>query len=115
MVNLIYSPTNKNLSKINRKVVYSTSQPNRPVGDQGWLDWNGFQVIDMDIKDADLAMKLKSLIFSKLCKCNWFVGCTLSASGMGLHVYTKIALAESDQDDINKKKIIFRTNFNTCY
>lgn len=115
VVNLIYNPANKNVSKTNRKVIYSTSKPNRPTSDQGWLDWNGFQVIDMDIKDSELAKKIKSLIFNSLCKCNWFVGCTLSASGMGVHVYTKIALSESDSDNLDSKKLIFRTNFRHKY
>ena len=115
VVNIILDPANKNVLKNNRKVVYSTSLPDRPVGENGWLAWNGFQVIDMDIKNGQIARDLKRVIFDKLCKCNWFVGCSLSASGMGLHIYTKITVPESENEDIDKMKLMFRTNFRHKY
>ena len=57
--------------------------------------WNGFQVIDMDIKDETIAKKLKVVLFERLKKYNWFVGIALSSSGKGLHVYTKIQVSEN--------------------
>lgn len=109
LVKIIVSPDNKNLIKSNRKVVYSTSNGERPIGKRSYELWNGFQVIDMDIKDQEIANNLKKHIFDSLYKCNWFLGVTLSASGRGLHIYTKIALPESE--DSKNKKLIYLTNF----
>ena len=115
LINTVIDPANKNLPKSRRKVVYSTSNGERPVGNKAWELWNGFQVIDMDIKNEHIAEKLKEHIFKKLHKCNWFVGVTKSASGMGLHVYTKIAVAQTDEDDKSKKKLLYLTNFRHKY
>lgn len=115
LINTIIDPQNKNLLKTKRKVIYSTSDGTRPVGNKAFEIWNGFQVIDMDIKNEGIAEKLKSVIFNKLYKCNWFLGVTKSASGQGLHVYTKIAVPESDDADIKKKKLLYLTNFRHKY
>lgn len=115
LVGTITDPSNKLVRKDNKKVVYSTSNGERPVGQKAFDLWNGFQVIDMDIKNSELADKLKELIFQKLYKCNWFMGVAKSSSGLGLHVYTKIAIPESDQEDINKKKLLYLTNFRHKY
>ena len=95
LVATIYDPINKNLPKTKRKVIYSTSNGERPIGNKAYELWNGFQVIDMDIKNEEIAEKLKYVIFNKLYKCNWFLGVTKSASGQGLHIYTKISIPES--------------------
>ncbi len=115
LVNIISSESNKNLSKIDRKVVYSTNNGERPIGKKAYELWNGFQVIDMDIKDERLAQALKVHIFNSLNKCNWFLGCTLSSSGKGLHVYTKITVAEDDQKNEKRKKLLYLTNFRHKY
>ena len=90
IVETLINPVNRNIKKIDRSVVYSTSDGSRPTGDIAYDKWNGFQVIDMDIKDKDMAKALKLRIFKALHKCNWFMGITYSASGLGLHIYTKI-------------------------
>lgn len=115
LIDILIDPNNKNLPKTRRKVVYSTSNGERPIGNKAWELWNGFQVIDMDIKDEHITEGLKEHIFNKLYKCNWFVGVTKSASGQGLHVYTKIAIAESDENDTKKKKLLYLTNFRHKY
>ena len=112
--NIIKDPINKNIAKINRKVVYSTSNGERPVGKKSFDLWNGFQVIDMDIKDESIAESLKLHIFNKLCKFNWFMGVAKSASGKGLHVYTKISIPQSENED-NKKKLLYLINFRHKY
>lgn len=115
LINTIISKDNKNLNKANRKVVYSTSNGERPVGKKAFELWNGFQVIDMDIKNESLAKQLKEHIFNKLYKCNWFLGVTLSSSGKGLHIYTKIAVPQTDQNDYQKKKMLYLVNFRHKY
>lgn len=115
LINTIISKDNKKLNKADRKVVYSTSNGERPIGKKAFELWNGFQVIDMDIKNESLAKQLKEHIFNKLYKCNWFLGVTLSASGKGLHVYTKIAVPQTDQNDDQKKKMLYLVNFRHKY
>lgn len=115
LISILCDPQNKNLLKSKRKVVYSTSNGERPVGNKAYELWNGFQVIDMDIKDEVIAEQLKNVIFNKLYKCNWFLGVTKSASGQGLHIYTKISIPESDVEDVKKKKLLYLTNFRHKY
>lgn len=115
LINTIISKDNKNLNKSDRKVVYSTSTGERPVGKKAFELWNGFQVIDMDIKNEEIAKKLKQHIFNKLYMCNWFLGIALSSSGKGLHVYTKISIPQSEQEDNNKKKLLYLVNFRHKY
>ena len=111
---IIQDTSNKGVSKINRKVVYSTSNGERPIGKKAFELWNGLQVIDMDIKDAKLASQLKQWIFDHLKKCNWFVGVVLSSSGKGLHIYTKITVPESESDE-DKRRLLYLTNFRHKY
>ena len=87
---LLYNKEYALSEKIKRQVVYSTSSNNRPVGDVAYQMWNGLQIIDLDIKNAELASKLKDILFEELKKYNWFLGVCRSASGNGLHVWTKI-------------------------
>lgn len=96
------------LAKDKRKVMYSTSGTNRPIGEMSYSMWNGFQVIDIDIKNRDLALALKPKIFNLLCKCHWFLGVALSASGKSLHVWTKITPISLTPEN---KKIEFLCNF----
>lgn len=111
LVNTITSPVNKTITKLDRNVIYSTSTGERPVGAKAYETWNGLQVLDMDIKNTSIALQLKQHIFNCLSNCNWFMGVTLSSSGQGLHIYTKITVAEADQQDIKRKKLLFLTNY----
>lgn len=63
----------KQIEKGKRKVVYPVTSLDRPIGDVGYTIWNGFQIIDLDIKNADLAKKLKPCIFNTLSKYSWFL------------------------------------------
>ena len=115
LVNTAVNPVFKDTKKTDRHVIYSTSTEERPVGETAFQLWNGFQVIDLDIKNASLAKSLKKIIFDKLKNCNWFLGVCLSSSKMGLHVWTKIAVPEKDNEDVKKKRLLFLTNFRHKY
>ena len=115
LVRTIVNPENRNIAKINRKVIFSTATGKRPIGNEAFTMWNGFQVIDMDIKSEEIAEQLKEHIFNHLYKCNWFLGVTKSSSGQGLHVYTKIAIPQSDNEDLKKMKMLYLTNFRHKY
>lgn len=115
LVSMLQDPERQSLQKTSRSVIYSTANGQRPVGQKAFELWNGFQVIDMDIKDKHLSWKLKSVIFNKLKKCNWFLGVALSSSQKGLHIYTKITIPESIQEDTSKKKQMYLVNFRHKY
>lgn len=115
LLKTLISPANKDVVKINRKVIYPTSNGERPIGKTAFDLWNGFQVIDMDIKDGEIARKLKVVLFEHLKKYNWFVGVALSSSGKGLHVYTKIQVSDNERKDDRTKKIAYLTNFRHKY
>ena len=66
--NLMQDPIYKTVEKINRKVIYSSMVPNRPIGDTAFDTWNGLQIIDLDIKEATIADALKPIIFNELKK-----------------------------------------------
>lgn len=111
LINIITDPNNAHIKKENRKAIFSTNDGTRASGNDAYEKWNGFQVIDMDIKDERMAKALKVHIFNTLCKCNWFFGVTLSASGKGLHIYTKIALPKDEVEGLAKKKLMYLANF----
>ena len=110
--NLTQDPIYKKVEKANRKVVFSVSCNDRPIGDKSFLMWNGIQIIDIDIKNKVLAEQLKPLIFDDLKKFHWFLGVAKSASGKSLHVWTKITpISYKDEN----KKIEYLCNFRHKY
>lgn len=115
VINIIKDLKNQNIQKTNRQVLYSSHNGIRPIGQNAWNLWNGFQAIDLDIKNAELAVELKKIIFEKLCVFNWFIGVVLSSSGKGLHVYTKIAIPQKNNENPEAQKILYTANFRHKY
>ena len=110
--NLMKDPSYKAVDKINRKVVYSSSSNQRPIGDMSYNIWNGLQIIDIDIKDAELAKNIKQFLFDDLKQYHWFLGCCISASGKSCHVWTKITPISID---LNSRRIEYVCNFRHKY
>lgn len=109
---LTQDPIYKNVEKANRKVVFSVSSNNRPIGEKSFSMWNGIQIIDIDIKNKKIANELKLKIFEDLNKYHWFLGVVKSASGKSLHVWTKITpISHTDEN----KKIEYLCNFRHKY
>lgn len=115
LIDILTDPKRKDIKKIDRNVVYTSNNGERPIGQKAYDLWSGFQVIDMDIKSEQWAKYFKSQIFERLKKYNWFLGVALSSSGKGLHIYTKIQVPESVQEDHLKSKILYLTNFRHKY
>ena len=109
---LMKDPSYKNVEKIKRKVVYSSSTNQRPIGDMSYNVWNGLQIIDIDIKDEALALNLKQVLFDELKQYNWFLGCCISASGKSCHVWTKITPISIET---NARHIEYVCNFRHKY
>ena len=108
MTNKLY----KNVDKKNRKVIYSCTSTSRPVGEKSYMTWNGFQIIDLDIKNGKLSEELKPILFNELKKYNWFLGVYKSASGKGLHIWTKIKPLSLDHQG---KRVEYLCNFRHKY
>lgn len=100
------------IPKGDRKVVFPSSGYNRPVGDNAYNIWNGLQIIDIDIKDKELADALKPILFNDLNKYHWFLGICTSASGKSLHVWTKITPISVE---FKKRKVEYFCNFRHKY
>jgi len=109
---LLINPSYSKVEKANRKVVYSTSANIRPIGNGSFNMWNGLQIIDLDIKNAEITDKLKTVIFDELKKYNWFLGICKSASKKGLHVWTKITPLSIESSN---RKIEYLCNFRHKY
>ena len=109
---LVHDPLYKNTEKVNRKVVYSSMVPTRPIGDKAFETWNGLQIIDLDIKNTEITEALKPIIFDELKKYHWFVGLTKSASGKSLHIWTKITPISINPEN---KRVEYFCNFRHKY
>lgn len=106
----------KKTEKGKRKVIYPVTSLDRPIGDVGYTIWNGFQIIDLDIKNAELAKNLKPCIFNTLSKYSWFLGICISASGKSLHVWTKISPITTNNEDCKIEYLInFRHKYSYIY
>lgn len=110
--NLLTDPIYANTDKQKRKVVFSALSTNRPVGDDAYSLWNGLQIIDLDIKNIELAVKLKPILFKSLSKYPWFLGICQSASKYSLHIWTKISPLAIQKDEC---KIEFIINYRHKY
>lgn len=111
IINLITDESRASISKNQRQALFSTNDGTRPVSHTAFDIWNGLQIIDMDIKNAELAVRLKYIIFEKLKKYNWFFGVALSNSMNGLHIYTKIQIQENE----DKRKLLYYVNYRHKY
>lgn len=108
ILNLMKDPDYASVNKKNRKALFSVTSTIRPVGDISYDNWNGFQVIDLDIKNRELSEKLKLILFNELSKYHWFLGICFSSSGNSLHIWTKISPIG---DSHEHKQIEYYCNF----
>ena len=109
---LMQDPDYAITDKKNRKVIFSTSDTKRPIGEQSYNMWNGLQIIDIDIKNDVIANNLKPVLFEELKKFQWFLGVSLSSSKKSLHVWTKITPISRE---LSSRRIEFRCNFRQKY
>lgn len=94
---LLLDITNNDISeqsKVNRQQIYMTYDGTRPSKDS-YYKWNGLQVYDLDLKfwikksGGDI-QRLKLEIHNMLTEFHWYLWICTSASGNGLHIYTKV-------------------------
>lgn len=109
---LLYDEEYSKVDKISRKVVWTTSKNDRPIGDISFQIWNGLQIIDLDIKDEFISSSLKPILFEELSKFHWFLGICKSASKKSLHIWTKI---KPISIEFKNRKIEYLCNFRHKY
>lgn len=109
---LMHDKNYATFEKKDRMVVFSTADTKRPIGDVAYNMWNGLQIFDLDIKNADLADKLKPILFDELKKYEWFLGVCKSTSMKSLHIWTKIIPISNE---LNARRVEFRCNFRQKY
>ena len=56
LVSMLTDPRRKDVPKIERSVLYTSTDGQRPIGSKAFDQWGGLQIIDMDIKDRRLAV-----------------------------------------------------------
>lgn len=110
---MVKDPKYATIKKTDRQVMFSTMNYYRPTGKENiYIGWNGFQVIDLDIKNEKIARIIKPILFELLSSQHWFLGITLSTSGNGLHIWTKISPKGMTEE---KRKVEYRINFRHKY
>lgn len=90
----ITNPENLLTDKSKRQQIYMTYDGTRPSKDE-YYKWNGLQIYDLDLKEwinkgGDIN-ELKKLLHTMLVEFKWYLWICKSASGKGLHIYTKVA------------------------
>jgi hypothetical protein len=87
----ITNPKLENIDKAFRQQIYSTYDGTRPSTDE-YYKWNGLQVYDIDLKEWDGSIELLKLKLSEYLEdFNWFLWICRSASGRGIHIFTKVS------------------------
>jgi hypothetical protein len=91
---LFFEITNEELENIDkqyRQQIYMTYDGIRPTTDE-YHKWNGLQVFDIDLKYWEGSITvLKKMMYDYLIEFNWFLWICKSASGKGIHIYTKVS------------------------
>ena len=94
---LLLEITNAEISSVNkaeRQQIYMTYDGMRPAMEE-YHKWNGMQVFDIDLKfwikrcGGNIAI-LKEAIHNLMQEFHWYLWICTSASGNGLHIYTKV-------------------------
>lgn len=93
----ITNPNLKGIDKATRQQIYTTYDGTRP-DKESYYKWNGLQVYDIDLKEWKLkdgshgnVNLLKNKLFELLTEFHWFLWICTSASGNGIHIYTKVS------------------------
>ncbi len=115
----ITNPKNADLKKTERQQIYSSYDGTRPTSDS-YYSWNGLQVFDIDLKEWEqcspsMVEILKKKIFEYLNDFHWFLWVAKSASGKGIHIYTKVAPPHHVYTDVTKNEYISKYWFNINY
>lgn len=115
----ITNPKNGEMDKVERQQIYSTYDGTRPTSDE-YYKWNGLQVFDIDLKEWEqcspgMVEILKKKVFEYLNEFHWFLWIAKSASGRGIHIYTKVTPPHHVYTDVKDNEYISKYWFNVSY
>lgn len=111
----ITNEDNKNTKKSLKQQIYTTYDGTRPTTDE-YYKWNGLQVYDIDLKEWDGNINiLKQKMFEYLVDFNWFLWICKSASGKGIHIYTKVTPPHHVHIDVKENEYISKYWFKVNY
>jgi len=108
----------KHQTKTERFQLYINNDASRP-SENEYKNWTGLQVYDIDlkewIKDGGDIETLKIEIHKILIDYHWYLWISKSASGRGLHIYTKVAPPHHIYIDINENEKTSKYWYNVNY
>lgn len=112
---MITNEENEYRDKTSREQIYMTYDGKRPVSTD-YHKWNGLQIYDIDLKEwgGDFE-NLKQQLFSYLEDFHWFLWITKSASGNGIHIYTKVTPPHHTYVKPSNNEYISKYWFNVNY
>ena len=123
---LLYEITNSDYANVDKSVkqqIYTTYDGTRPTSEE-YYKWNGLQVLDIDLKPWTGSIDLlKQKMFEYLSEFSWFLWICKSASGNGIHIYTKVApphhvYIKTEENEYLSKywfKLSYETKLSTVY
>lgn len=102
----------KSIDKALRQQIYATYDGTRPNKEE-YYKWNGLQIYDIDLKEWKMSDGssgnidlLKQELFNQLSEFHWFLWICKSASGKGIHIYTKVSPPHHVFVDLEKNEYI---------
>lgn len=103
-----------NLDKLQRPCVCTSDNGIRPTGEDALDMWSGFQVMDLDIHNPEVAPIIKGILGQTFRGEPWFIAATLSSSHSGVHIYTMV---EPPHKNLSRehRKGVYDTNFRVLY
>lgn len=105
----------QHLSKEKRQQIYMTYEGSRPSSDE-YNKWNGLQIYDIDLKYWNGNIdSLKKEIYTYLVDFHWFLWIVKSASGNGLHIYTKVTPPHHVYTNVRDNEYISKYWYNVNY
>lgn len=123
LIEIMSDSTLNTNAKDNRPIVFPMTSGERTSGEFAYTEWSGLQVFDLDLKHSDTfelkyganASKVRDKLFDKLKHYPWLLGITLSSSGKGCHVYTKVSrmhhLYETKEHNAEHAMFWFRMSY----
>ena len=111
-VNDVRYLTYGHLQKSERPIILPVCTLTRPLNDTEYYKyWTGYQLLDIDFKNANAAKYAKQKLQLMLTHYPWVHSIALSSSGRGLHIYTASSTLHLAHTDAS----VWRTEFAKCF
>ena len=122
LLELLQDTTVNLRAKTTRPLVIPNTTGRRLIGDEAYANWSGLQIFDIDCKFSSAFIEkyehagaVRDILFNSLKHYPWLLAITVSASGKGLHVYTKVSRMHhiflEDEPNIQNQKFWYRASY----